>query len=124
MSDKTDNKKKALLEALEKCLGIVTDACKNTNISRDTHYRWLKEDEKYKEAVEELEGVALDFAESKLHQKISTGDTTAIIFFLKTKGKKRGYIERQEIDQRVTNIETKLIRPDGTEWTVENNEDI
>jgi hypothetical protein len=98
MSDKTDSKKKTLLEALEKSLGVVTDACKMVDISRDTHYRWLKEDETYREAVEEIEGVAVDFAESQLYDKISKGDTTAIIFYLKTKGKKRGYIERSEID--------------------------
>ena len=54
MSDKTDSKKKTLLEALEKSLGVVTDACKMVDISRDTHYRWLKEYETYREAVEEI----------------------------------------------------------------------
>lgn len=98
MSYKTDNKKKVLLDALELSLGVVTDACKKADISRDTHYRWLREDEQYKGAVEEIEGVALDFAESKLYGKIDKGDTTAIIFYLKTKGRGRGYIERQDID--------------------------
>jgi hypothetical protein len=48
--------------------------------------------------VESLEGVALDLAESKLHEEILGGNTAAIIFFLKTKGKKRGYVERQEVE--------------------------
>lgn len=94
---KTDTLKKAMVEALEKSLGIVTTACKSVDISRETHYRWLKEDPKYKEAVEGIEDIAIDFAESKLHKQIEKGDTTATIFYLKTKGKKRGYIERQEI---------------------------
>jgi len=95
---KTDTHKKVLIAALEKSLGVVTTACKSVDISRDTHYRWLKEDEEYRQSVEDIENVALDFAESKLHKQIEKGDTTATIFFLKTKGKRRGYIERSEID--------------------------
>lgn len=58
----------------------------------------MKEDAEYRDQVNELTQVAIDFAESKLHSSIADGNVTAIIFFLKTKGKSRGYVERQEIE--------------------------
>jgi hypothetical protein len=97
MPDSLGHTKKALVEALEKSLGVVSTACKAAGISRDTHYRWLKEDPDYKAQVEELSEVAIDFAESHLHKLIKDGNPAATIFFLKTKGKNRGYVERQEI---------------------------
>jgi hypothetical protein len=96
--DKTEQHKKAMLDALEKSLGVVTSACKTVGVGRTTHYLWMQEDKEYKAAVEELSDVAIDFAESQLHKQIKDGNSTATIFFLKTKGKKRGYIERQEVD--------------------------
>jgi hypothetical protein len=99
MSNKTqsDTKKKAMIKALESSLGVVTTACKQVGIGRDTHYRWVREDMDYAAAVQDLSNVTLDFAESKLHEQIMEGNTAAIIFFLKTKGKVRGYIERSEV---------------------------
>lgn len=96
--NKTEQHKKAVLEALEKSLGVVTSACKSVGIGRTQFYTWLKEDEAFKIAVEDVENIALDFAESQLHQQIKSGGTAATIFYLKTKGKKRGYIERTETD--------------------------
>lgn len=92
-----DIQKKAMIEALEKNLGIVTAACKTVGIARETHYRWLREDENYKEAVESVGDMVLDFAESKLHNLIDGGDVASTIFYLKTKGKKRGFVERTEL---------------------------
>jgi hypothetical protein len=86
-----------MVAALEKSLGVVSTACKAVDISRQTHYRWMREDDEYKTAVEELSEVAVDFAESHLHKLIRDGNPAATIFFLKTKGKSRGYVERQEI---------------------------
>jgi len=94
---KSDILKKGMLKALESSLGVVTTACKSAGVSRNTHYRWLQEDKEYADSVRDLENVTLDFAESKLHEQIMEGNTAAIIFFLKTKGKVRGYIERKEI---------------------------
>ena len=105
MSTKNDIQKAAMLEALEKSLGIVTSACKSVGISRNTHYTWLKQDDIYKEAVEDIENIALDFAESQLHKQIKRGNTAGTIFYLKTKGKKRGYIERMETENTNKNLD-------------------
>lgn len=102
-----DTQKRAALEALEKSLGVVTTACKSIGLARSTFYEWLKEDS-FKQAVNEIQEVAIDFAESQLHKQIADGNTSATIFYLKTKGKKRGFVERQEISA-----------PDGKEFTVE-----
>lgn len=93
----TKQKKVAMLVALEKSLGVITVACKLVAIDRKTHYRWLEKDEKYAAAVAEMTDVALDFAESKLHHLIQNNDTQATMFYLRTKGKARGYVERSEM---------------------------
>ena len=94
---KTDILKKSLLEALEKSLGIVTSACKSVGCSRETFYKYCKEDDDFKVKVDELANLALDFAESQLHKQIKEGVPASTIFFLKSKGKSRGYIEKSEI---------------------------
>lgn len=109
--DKTEQHKNAMLDALEKSLGVVTTACKSVGIGRTTHYLWLEQDAEYRKAVDELQNMTLDFAESQLHKQIKEGNTTATIFYLKTKGKKRGYVERQEI-QVDGAVESKVV-----EWT-------
>jgi hypothetical protein len=96
-TNKIQHTKKALLEALEKSLGIVTTACKIVNINRTTFYKYLKEDNTFAQQVRQLDNVVLDFVESQLHRQIKDNNTVATIFYLKTKGKNRGYIERQEI---------------------------
>ena len=93
----TTARKKAMIEALEKTLGVVTSAAKMVGIDRTTHYLWMNEDPEYKKDVEETGEVALDYAETQLHKQIGEGQPASTIFYLKTKGKKRGYIERNEL---------------------------
>ena len=95
--NKSEHIKKGLIEALEKSLGVVTTACKQVGIGRTTFYNYYNDDKIFAKQVDEIENVALDFAESQLHKQIQDGSTAAIIFLLKTRGKKRGYVERQEI---------------------------
>jgi hypothetical protein len=91
-----DSHKKKMLEALKKTLGVVTTACNKANICRQTHYDWLKEDPEYKKAVEDIGELAIDFVETKMFEAVNNGDTGLIKYYLSTKGKKRGYVERTE----------------------------
>jgi len=80
------------LEVFASKMGNVSKACKAANISRQTFYDWMKDNE-FAGKVDEVKEGLLDFAEHQLLSK-----TAEILFYLKTKGKKRGYIERQEVD--------------------------
>jgi hypothetical protein len=111
-----DDYKKEILESLENHKGIVTSACASIGCPRSTYYNYYNTDPEFKIAVDDIQDIAIDFVESKLMEKINgitmldkekDGETitytlppsdTAIIFYLKTKGKKRGYIEKTELD--------------------------
>ena len=109
-----DNNKKAMLKALHETMGVITPACEAVGIARSTHYRWMDEDEDYKNNCEDIGEKQIDFVESKLIENINNNDTTGIIFYLKTKGKHRGYIERQEIDHSgipENKISVEIVKP-------------
>jgi hypothetical protein len=95
--DKLDTHKKKLIEALVDSLGIVTAACSAAGISRATYYNWFNSDPDFRKAAEDTAEIALDFVENKLLQQIKSGEVSSTIFYLKTKGKKRGYIEKTEM---------------------------
>lgn len=97
LAQQVQRNKKALLVALEDSLCVVTAASRAVGLDRTCHYRYMNDDPAYAAAVRELENVALDFAESELHKQILKGEVSSTIFYLKTKGKGRGYVERQEI---------------------------
>ena len=112
MNKNTQLKKERLLEGLVKSLGVITSACAIANISRTSYYSYYKDDDEFAKEVDEVSNIALDFAESQLHEQIQSNNTTATIFYLKTKGKKRGYIERQEItgaEGMPTNFQIEII---------------
>lgn len=91
-------KKKIALGFYEKTMGNISATCREMGISRETFYRWCRTDKKFSKAVDDILESNIDFAESMLLKNIREGKETSLIFFLKTKGKNRGYIERTEHD--------------------------
>ena len=100
------------IEALTECLGNVSKASEMVGISRITHYNWCKNDIEYKAKVDEIQDISLDYVEDKLMGCINNEDLTAIIFYLKSKGKSRGWTDRQAIDATI-HIDPPLF-PDAT----------
>ena len=124
MSKKEHIKKKMLIESLENSLGIVSTACTKANISRSSFYKWYKEDEEFRNKVDEIDNVKLDFVESQLFKNIQNQKERSIIFYLQHKGHKRGYIHRQDInltsnDEEIKKIEIEIVKPTGDSSTTE-----
>lgn len=110
--------KKKLLEALERSLGIVTPACKEVGIARNTFYDYYKNDPDFKAAVDDINEITLDFAENQLLKKIKEGSERSILFYMKYKARKRGYSDSLDITsggEKITEI--KLIK-------IKNKEDL
>ena len=87
---------KKIVEVYNKKGCNISATCNALGISRQSFYNYKDSSEKLREQIEEADEAILDFAESKLMQHINDGDVTSLIFFLKTKGKSRGYVERTE----------------------------
>lgn len=109
--NKTEHiKKAAVLEALRKSLGVVTDACEQAKIGRTTFYGWLKNDPEFADEVKNIDDVAKDFIESKMYELMNgvkvkgkkgvykiPPNPTAVIHGAKTKCRDRGWGERTEL---------------------------
>ena len=111
-------KKETLLQALESSLGIVSTACNRTGISRSSFYKWYKEDEEFRQKVDEIDNVKLDYVETKLFKNIENEKEKSIIFYLQHKGHKRGYVQRQNInltsnEEDIKKIEIEIIESKG-----------
>ncbi len=74
----------------------------NLGIDRSTLWEWRKKFPELEQKLHDYDESLGDLAESKLMMAINEGNLTAIIFYLKTKHKGRGYIEGQEIKATVS----------------------
>lgn len=106
---KTSKTRADFLHAFEETFGNISASCEYAGIARLTFYRWMKSEsrinKKFQAKIALLQPVErqLDFLEGMLMKRAAAGDTTAIIYGLKTKGIKRGYGER------VNDIEYQLV---------------
>lgn len=100
--------KRAFLESYVKCGGNIQATCKTIGISPDTYGYWRKNDDDFRQRVEELKFVPKVYVIGKLFEKIEQGDTTAIIFYLKTQCADMGFSERISIDTGQTERQREI----------------
>ncbi len=98
-TERRDEQQQDFIKALQRAGGNVTYACKSVNVSRQTYYNWMNEFDDFKKEVDDVRESLIDMAESVLLKEIKDArNITATIFFLKTVGRERGYVERQEME--------------------------
>lgn len=74
-----------MIELLSK-YPIVEAACSKVKISRSTHYKWMSEDDKYRERVDEALAISIetvnDLAENNIIAGIKRGDHKSSTYWL------------------------------------------
>jgi hypothetical protein len=85
---------------VERYKGNIAAIARHFGVSRGTIYNRMAESVTLKAAMEDERQTMLDNAESALYKQAMEGNTTALIFLLKTQGKQRGYTERVEVQER------------------------
>lgn len=106
----TDDRKQRVLSQLRHFRGIVSNACKEAGVGRSTFYKWVNEDDEFAQRVCEIQEEQIDFVEDKLLTLIEQGNSTAIIFYLKTRGRKRGWDEHYQFEPDFRPIRIEIVR--------------
>ena len=103
MANKNKVSDKQIIEALKANHGFQSQACKqlerqlNITFSASAMSQRISASEEIKSALNEMLTADLDYAENKMWELIKNGNVAALLFYLKTKGKERGYAERREL---------------------------
>ena len=92
--------KKKVRAAIPGSMGIYMIIAKKCGVVRSTITMFLKKERNQNilQEIEEEREKTLDIGEAKLVKLINEGEFPAIKFLLSTKGKKRGYVEKQELE--------------------------
>ena len=86
-----------IIAAIQKARGNLSHAARIVGCARTTLHRYVNKYSTVADAYENENEKTIDHVEDQLLRQIDDGNITAIIFFLKTKAKHRGYIERAEV---------------------------
>ena len=86
-----------IIDALQTQEGRVALAAEQLGCTAQTIYNYRDRFPSIGEFIKHKAEKRLDMVENKLWDAIMDGNIAAIIFYLKTQGKERGYVERQEL---------------------------
>lgn len=105
---------------IEKNRGNIAAVARSFGVSRMTIHRYMNEHPTIRAALDDARESMLDNAESVLYKKVLEGSTPELIFFLKTQGRNRGYVERSEVTGKDGGpIESKELGIDASKFSTE-----
>ena len=87
-----------MITALKAASGMVYVAARKLGCSHTTIYTYAKRYPSVQDAINEERGYFVDTCEIALQRAVLAGEGWAVCFALKTLGKDRGYVEKQQIE--------------------------
>ena len=97
IQDKVQKKKEIVAEIIRQ-KGFKGLACTAIGLNPRTFRQWMAEDVEFRQAVDDAVDIAKEYrdevAEKALFDLVEAKDTTAVIFYNKTRNKHKGYTER------------------------------
>ena len=97
-----------MLEAIKNTQGLVSkiqrklESALGEKVSWDTTLKYVQKWQSCVDAVKAEKEAMLDLAENAVYKELSDGDVRTAKWYLKMKGKERGYVETQEIQMANT----------------------
>lgn len=88
-----------MIGAIQEASGNLSHAARILHCSRTTVHKYVNNFITVRAVYEEENDKFIDEAEAQLKKAVKRGSLPAVFFALKTKGKHRGYVERQEVEQ-------------------------
>lgn len=93
---RTKYKPEVIVEALNQSNGLISLAARRIGCDRMTIYNYRDRFPEVAQAITDQREQMTDVAELSLFNQVKNGEAWAVCFYLKTQGKNRGYVERQE----------------------------
>lgn len=111
--NKTEKLKELFLIALEKNNGNKSKSAKEVGVHITTVYKWIKEYPEFTEEIKNIEEAILDKIEQHLYSQSEGGIPTSTIFYLKQKGKHRGWGEENIMNSEIGEINITIKKKDN-----------
>ncbi len=110
---------KQIIDALKKTEGNISAAARSLGASRATIHKRINEVESVKEEYDSVNEANLDLAENELIDLVKDKEHKdhfgALKFYLRTKGRGRGFGDRSEVDLNVNklpSLQVQVVKPD------------
>lgn len=88
----------AVSAAIAEYSGNLASVARQFKVTRSAVHQFVNASPALLQVVADQKESRLDNAESALDRALNEGEAWAVCFFLKTQGKKRGYVEKQEVE--------------------------
>jgi len=110
---------KQVEKAIKESKGFLSIAAEKLGCTYQTVSNYINRHSTLRDVMDAINERHVDLSENKLISQINEGNITAIIFHLRCKGKKRGYVEKSEVEHTGPGGGPIKVEQKYSDWTDE-----